>query len=165
MNRYLLQAFFLSCFFYIPRERIYSQNLFEEKIRMLFPHKKNVYLRDGTFYKKGINQKISILSNIRRSYFKNEGRERVVVDFSTQTVPRIYGHISKLNKKIYLDIYQTHIGAHVQTKGQGQFLKRINFYPLDEDMLSIEFELSQALSYDIFYLDSPGRLVIDIKEN
>jgi hypothetical protein len=43
-------------------------------------------------------------------------------------------------------------------------LKSINFFTIEKDNVSVELQFSQKVSFDVFYLENPGRLVIDVKK-
>jgi hypothetical protein len=42
-------------------------------------------------------------------------------------------------------------------------VEKVVFFPIEENHLSVEFKLKNKVSADIFFLDNPGRLVIDLK--
>ena len=44
-----------------------------------------------------------------------------------------------------------------------KFVKSIDFISVDDKNLTMELSLKGKASFDIFYLENPGRLVIDIR--
>ncbi len=102
---------------------------------------------------------------IRRSYRKGTQQERLVFDFSSVKAPRIYGHINSKGKRINIDFFDTQIGNRVtQELRRGHFVDTINFYAVDKEVLSCELSFNTEVKVDIFYLESHGRLVVDIKK-
>lgn len=141
----------------------YSQNLFNERIRKLDARKKSIYLDSGIFHNGG-QKRPSSLKGIRHSFKKSKGYERVVIDFSTDKLPRVYGHISSKDKKIYLDLFDTEMAGNISSFGNTKYVKAINFFPITEESLSVEIVLKESVGVDVFFLDSPARLVVDIKK-
>jgi hypothetical protein len=78
--------------------------------------------------------------------------------------PKMYGHISKGKKKIYIDFFNTSLNKKMNSISQIKFVKSVDFFTIDKNNLSVEVNLSDKVSYDIFYLSNPGRLVIDIQK-
>jgi hypothetical protein len=52
----------------------------------------------------------------------------------------------------------------LQSSGVSTFVENLNFFPITEESLSVELNLKENATVDIFYLESPGRFVIDIKK-
>ncbi len=140
----------------------HSQNLFSERIWKLIGRKRAVYLEKGIFHN-GKKETPSMLLALRHSF--TDGKERIVLDFNTNKLPRIYGHISKDKKKLFLDMFKTRISTKLKSFGNGKFVKSVDFYPITGKQLSAELSLSISPKTDIFYLENPARLVIDIKSN
>lgn len=139
-----------------------AQNLVEERIRRLDSRKKSVFLNRGIFHNGG--PKIaSSLKAVRHSYNAKLGHERLVMDFETAQVPRVYGHIATGEKKLYMDLFDTQIKGAIGSFGNSKYVESINFFPISQDTLSVEIHFKQSVSVDIFYLDNPGRFVIDVK--
>ena len=53
--------------------------------------------------------------------------------------------------------------ADVGSFGVSNFVKAFKFYPLSKEFLSMEILFKESVKAEIFYLNSPARLVIDIK--
>lgn len=139
-----------------------AQSLVEERIRRLDGRKKSVFLNRGIFHNGG--PKIaSVLKAVRHSFNPKLGYERLVMDFETSKVPRVYGHIATGEKKLYLDLFDTQIKGAVGSFGNSKYVESINFFPISSDTLSVEIHFKQSVSVDIFYLEEPGRFVIDVK--
>ena len=86
----------------------------------------------------------------------------MVVDFNTPTVPRLYGHIAT-NKKVSIDFFDTSIAASQPRLKDSKFVKSVDFINVDTKSVTMEMTLKSKSNFDIFYLDNPGRLVIDIR--
>lgn len=140
-----------------------AQNLLQERIRRISPRKKSIYLDTGIFHNGGpkLNSK---LKAVRHSYSTRTGYERVVFDFTTNELPRIYGYISREENKLYLDLFETDIPATLNSFGDSKYVKELLFFPIQKDTLSVEMNFKSKVTLDVFYLTNPGRLVIDIKK-
>ncbi len=143
-------------------ESLFAQNLQSERIRRLSSRKRSIYLDSGIFHNGG-PKRTSKIKAIRHNYSKRLGYERVVMDFTTKNLPRIYGYISPGEKKLYLDLFQTEIPSHLDSFGKSKFVEKVNFFPIQKDTLSVEVVFKKNVTLDIFYLTGPGRLVVDIK--
>lgn len=142
---------------------LYSQNLMKERIRLIHGSKKSVYWERGVFHNG--NQKVnSVLKKIRHSYKKSKKTERVVFDFGTDLIPKVYGHFAGNELILSIDIQDTRLSKTVGSFGKSQFVKKIDFYPLENNSLSIEMRFNSKVVSDIFYLNKPGRLVVDLKK-
>lgn len=140
----------------------YGQDLFKERIRKIAPNKTSIYVEKGIFHNGRVTLS-STLQGLRQSYNPNQGYERIVIDFSTKSVPRIYGHISSDDRKLYLDIFETNLSKNLKTISSTRFIEKINFFPIESNHLSIDMKLKGKVVMDIFTLENPGRLVIDLK--
>jgi len=142
---------------------VFAQNLLQERIRRISPRKKSIYLDTGIFHNGG-PKLVSKLKAVRHSFSAARGYERVVFDFSTKELPRIYGYISRDENKLYLDLFKTEVPAILNSFGASQFVKELLFFPIQKDTLSVEVNFKSKVTLDVFYLSNPGRLVIDIKK-
>lgn len=141
---------------------LYGQDLFKERIRKLSSNKTSIYVEKGIFHNGGVKVQSS-LKSLRQSYNPKQGFERIVMDFSTNQVPKIYGHVSSDDKKLYLDIFETTLAKDFKAVSSTRFIEKINFFPIESNHISLDFRLKGKVSADIFYLENPGRLVIDLK--
>ena len=141
---------------------LYSQNLVEERIRKIPDRKKSVYLDGGVFHNGMVKVK-SKLIGIRHSYKRGAKTERIVFDFSSAKVPRIYGYFSKKKKMLTIDFMGTQVQDGLGSFGSSSFVKDVNFFPVTVETLSTEIHFKDYVSVDLFYLESPGRFVIDLK--
>jgi len=140
-----------------------AQNLNAQRIWKISSKKRSIFLDKGVFHldeSKGTNE----LKGIRNSFFKSRGYERVVFDFEGSSPPRLYGHISKEKKKIYIDFFNTKLNKSMSSISKIKFVSSVDFFTIDKNNLSVEVNLDGRVSYDIFYLTNPGRLVIDIQK-
>ena len=140
----------------------FGQDLFKERIRKLSSNKTSIYIEKGIFHNGGVKIQ-STLKSLRQSFNPKQGFERIVIDFSTSQVPKIYGHISSNDKKLYLDIFETTLAKDFKAVSNTRYVEKINFFPIESNHLSLDFRLKGKVSADIFYLENPGRLVIDLK--
>ena len=139
-----------------------AQDLMKERIRKLSNNKTSIYIEKGIFHNGGVKQE-SVLKSIRQSYNPKQGFGRIVIDFSTNQIPKVYGHISSQDKKLYIDFFDTTISKDLQDIGNTRFVEKVNFFPIESNYLSMEMKLKTKVTADIFYLENPGRLVIDLK--
>jgi hypothetical protein len=138
-----------------------AQNLMEERIWKVSPRKKSIFLDAGVFHLNS-NLKGSSITAVRNSAVNGRGYERVVIDFNTPTIPKIYGHITP-NKKLSVDFFETSIETGQPHMKNSKFVKAIDFISVDGKSITMEMSLKGKASFDIFYLENPGRLVIDIR--
>lgn len=149
---------------FFTQSYVYAQNLMSEKIRRIPARKRSVYLNSGVFHNGG--PKVSSkLKAVRQNYSKSKNYERLVFDFETSKLPRIYGYISKERKKIFIDFFETSMDQSLSSFGNSKYVKTINFFPIQADTLSVEVIFKDNVSLDVFYLESPARLVIDLKKS
>ncbi|EQC47003.1 hypothetical protein M899_0152 [Bacteriovorax sp. BSW11_IV] len=154
----LISFILLSCL----SQLAYSQDLMAERIRQISGKKRSVYFDSGIFHNGGpkLSSKVKAM---RHSYSESLGYERIVIDFTTNEIPRVYGYISNQHKKIFLDLFNTEVPASVGSFGSSKFVQKVDFFPIEADSVSLEMKFKSNVNVDIFYLEKPGRLVIDIK--
>jgi hypothetical protein len=140
----------------------FGQDLLKERIRKLSSNKTSIYIEKGIFHNGGVKIQSS-LTSLRQSYNPKQGFERIVIDFSTNQVPKIYGHISSEDRKMYLDLFDTTLSKDLKTVSSTRYVEKINFFPIEENHLSLDLRLKSKVIADIFFLENPGRLVIDLK--
>lgn len=141
----------------------YSQDLLKERIWKIAPRKKSIFLDKGVFHSDS-NPKMQKLKSIRNSYVPARGYERIVIDFSGSKPPRIYGHISKNEKKVFIDLFNTSMTPNIESVKSIKFLQDVKFFDIEEDLISAELTFNRTVSFDIFYLENPARLVLDVKK-
>lgn len=141
----------------------FSQNLNSQRIWKISSKKRSIFLDKGVFHSDSEVKNVQ-LTGIRNSFIPSRGYERVVFDFNSARTPRIYGHISKKDKKVYLDFFDTSLNKALSAIKEVKFVKSVDFYNIDRNQLSAELTFDSSASFDIFYLENPGRLVIDIKK-
>ena len=137
-----------------------AQNLNEERIWKLVSRKKAIYLSHGVFH---INQGGSAaIETIRSSFVADRGYERVVIDLGS-TVPRLYGHISEGEKKISVDFFNTSVSPQLKSLQNSKYVKSVDFLAVEKNQVTMEMNLKSKVNFDVFYLENPARLVIDIR--
>lgn len=142
---------------------VMAQDLSKQRIWKISSKKRAVFLDKGVFYTNESSSQQQ-LKAIRNSYIPSRGYERVVFDFTSPKPPRVYGHIANNEKKVYLDLHNTSLNRSISAVKNVKFVKNVDFFNLDKDNLSVELSFKEKVSFDIFYLENPGRLVIDIKK-
>jgi hypothetical protein len=139
-----------------------SQDLLGERIRKITSRKKAIFLDRGIFHNSATDTKATLIK-IRHHYSKKAGYERIVFDFSSNKIPRVYGHISPAERRFYIDFFSTSVNPQIDSFGESKYVEGVNIFPLSKESLSVELDFKQKVSVDIFYLESPARLVIDVK--
>lgn len=161
----LIFSFILSTLMFngIFTPKAMAQDLLKERIWKVSSRKRSIFFDRGVFHSDA-NVQEQKLKAIRNSYVPARGYERIVFDFTGSKPPRIYGHISSKDKKVYIDFFNTTLGEGVGELKDVKFLKNIDFFNIDPKSLSIELSFKEKVSFDIFYLENHARLVIDVKK-
>lgn len=140
----------------------FAQNLTEERIWKISSRKRSIFLDSGVFHYKS-NTTGARISGIRNSVAPGRDYERLVIDFNSSNVPRLYGHISSADNKLRVDFFDSTVsGVPTQLKNS-KYVKGVDFLAIDPQNVTMEIALKGKSSFDIFYLENPGRLVIDIR--
>ena len=140
----------------------FAQNLTEERIWKISSRKRSIFLDSGVFHYKSETAGAAI-SGVRNSVVAGRDYERVVVDFNSAGVPRLYGHISSSEGKLRVDFFDTTISGVPNQLKNSKYVKGVDFLAIDPKNVTMEIALKGKSSFDIFYLENPGRLVIDIR--
>ena len=155
----MLRLLFITVFLTLP---VLAQNLMEERIWKVAPRKKSIFLDSGVFHHNS-NLKNAGISGVRSSSGQAQGYERVVIDFNTASIPKIYGHISSKGEKISVDFFDSNLATNQPLLKNSKNVKSIDFINVDGKSITMELTMKSKTSFDIFYLENPGRLVIDIR--
>lgn len=139
-----------------------AQDLMKERIRKLSSNKTSIYIEKGIFHNGGVKQE-AVLKSIRQSFNPKLGFERIVIDFNSNQIPKVYGHISSKDLRLYIDFFDTTLAKDLQAIASTRYIEKINFFPIESNQVSMEIKLKTKATADIFFLDNPGRLVIDLK--
>lgn len=139
-----------------------AQNLTEERIWKISSRKRSIFLDSGVFHYKSTTTG-AIITGLRNSVAAGRDYERLVIDFSTANVPRLYGHISSSENKLRVDFFDTAISGVPAELKNSKYVKGVDFLAIDPKNVTLEISLKGKSSFDIFYLENPGRLVIDIR--
>lgn len=148
--------------FFLLSGTVLAQNLMEERIWKLSARKKSIFLDSGVFHMNS-GTTGSQVTAVRSSSVPGRGYERVVIDFNTPSIPRVYGHISSQKQKLSIDLFETSVGTAQPQLKNSKFVKNIDFISVDGKTLTMDISLKSKASFDVFYLPDPGRLVIDIR--
>lgn len=144
-------------------QELQAQALFSEPLRKIIGRKREIYFKEGIFFKHGATRGKFVLQKVRQFYNPKLSQERIVFDFAGEELPQIYSYIASADKKLYIDFFSTSLNPAILAFGNGHFVKNLYFYPIGKDLLSVEIDLSKQLPFEAFYLEKPGRLVIDIR--
>lgn len=151
------------CFsFFLFASQSMAQSINGERILKLEGNKKSIYVDRGVLYFQSQTYSATIL-NIRSFFSQDQGFERVVFDFADQKPPTIYGFIDSKKNKVYLDFFNTTMANENKEIKASKFIKGMEVFKLDKEKVTIELTFNGENSYEIFYLENPARLVIDIK--
>ncbi len=157
-----MRTFILGFVLLVTAAGAMAQNLTEERIWKISSRKRSIFLDSGVFHFKS-NTTGATISGIRNSVIAGRDYERLVIDFNSSNVPRLYGHISSAEGKLRVDFFETAIsGVPTQLKNS-KYVKGVDFLAIDPKNVTMEISLKGKSSFDIFYLENPGRLVIDIR--
>ncbi|MFL5783003.1 MAG: hypothetical protein ACJ76H_00255 [Bacteriovoracaceae bacterium] len=148
--------------FFLVAGSVLAQNLMEERIWKLSSRKKSIFLDSGVFHLNTGVQGAQV-TGVRSSAVAGRGYERVVIDFNTPNVPRLYGHISSQTQKLSIDLFDTTVATAQPQLKNSKYVKNIDFINVDGKSLTMDIALKSKASFDVFYLPDPGRLVIDIR--
>ena len=155
----MFKVLLLTIFVSLP---VLAQNLSDERIWKISSRKKSIFLDSGVFHHNSPLKNSQIIG-IRNSTSPSQGYERVVIDFNTTSIPKIYGHISNKDKKIVIDFFDANAANTQKVLKNSKFVKNIDFINVDDSSVTMDLALKGKSSFDIFYLENPGRLVIDIR--
>ena len=140
-----------------------GQSLHDTRILKISDRKRSIFIDKGIFHYES-NASNQSLENVRNSYDASRGYERLVFDFAGGAAPRVYGMINQDEKKLYIDFFDTSIGNQLKTLKNTKYVKSLDFFTLDVKDLSVELNFKEKVSFDIFMLMNPARLVIDVKK-
>ena len=140
-----------------------GQDLFAERIRKVAHDKRAVFLDNGIFHN-GPSNVASDLKGFRHHYSRELGYERLVFDFSTETVPRIYAYMNGVENKLYIDFFKTQARERPVASKNSHFIRELSVFQVEKDHASLVIAFKQNVGVEMFYLDQPGRFVIDIKD-
>lgn len=101
----MMRLLFITLLVSLP---VLAQNLMEERIWKVAARKKSIFLDSGVFHHNS-NIKNAGITAVRTSGNAKQGYERVVIDFDSSTIPKIYGHISPQDKKISVDFFDSKV--------------------------------------------------------
>ena len=105
--------------------------------------------------------KESELKKIRAFYKKEKGYERVVLDFSTDKLPKTMVYLSSDEKRLMVTMLGTSRDRPTIPKKTEMF-STYNVFKID-DSTTVEMTFRRPKEIDVFYLESPARLVIDAR--
>lgn len=141
---------------------VLAQGLMEERIWKISGRKKSIFLDSGVFHAHSTLANSGITA-VRNSVVPGRGYERIVIDFNTPSIPKVYGHISPQTNKLSVDFFNTSAMTNQPQIKNSKFVKSIDFISVDGKTMTMEMSLKSKGSYDVFYLENPARLVIDIR--
>lgn len=143
---------------------VFAQSLHDARILKVSDRKRSIFIDKGIFHYDATDGVGQSLEGLRNSYDGARGYERLVFDFQGPNPPRIYGMINQSEKKVYIDLFDTAIGSQLKALKNTKYVKSVDFFSLDSKNLSVEVNFKNNVTFDIFILKNPGRLVIDVKK-
>lgn len=143
---------------------VFSQNLQDSRILKISDKKRSIFIDRGIFYYGSFNTPLQNLISVRNSFDQTKEIERLVFDLDGNIPPKIYGMINKEDKKLTIDFFNTNIKSNVKSIKNARFVKEINFLNLDKNELTLELTFHKEMTFDVFILNNPARLVVDIKK-
>lgn len=155
----MMRLLFITMFMSLP---VLAQNLMEERIWKVSSRKKSIFLDSGVFHHNA-DLKNAGITSIRSSATPGQGYERVVIDFNSASIPKLYGHISPKEQKITVDFLNATVASAQPQMKKSKNVKNIDFINVDGKSITMDLSMKGKASFDIFYLENPGRLVIDIR--
>jgi hypothetical protein len=155
----MLRLLFLCLLISAP---LLAQNLMEERIWKVSARKKSIFLDSGVFHHHS-DLKNAAITGVRSSATSGQGYERVVVDFNTASIPKIYGHVSGKDQKLSVDFFEATVATTQPQLKNSKNVSNIEFLNVDGKSITMNILMKGKSSFDIFYLENPGRLVIDIR--
>jgi len=139
---------------------IQAQNLMEARVQKLGTREQSIY-QGPRIVHNGPQKNDALLIEIRHSFHPAKQYERLVFQFKGDKVPKIYGHIGQ--EVMRLNFFKTKIDENVTMKKNGKFIKGIDLIPFQNEYVSLETLFNGPIISEIFFLENPGRLVIDLK--
>ena len=166
-GKVLISIIFL-LFLNLSQVDAYAQNLMQERIVTIGNVKRNIYLQKNIFHLSSNYESASKIVDIRMSHVGGRGYDRLVIDFSSNKPPQIYGSFEAETKKIHIDLFKTTLGQDknyfAESVSRIKGIENFKFFDLDSDRMSLEITLKKKSSMEVFFLENKGRLVIDLKE-
>ena len=150
------------CFLLLLACPVKAQNLMEERIWKVSPRKKSIFLDSGVFHS-NTNTSSAAITGVRSSAVDGRGYERLVIDFNSASIPKLYGHITANEMKISVDFFDTTVATNQPQLKNSKFIRAIDFISVDGKTITMELSMKSKASFDVFFLENPGRLVIDIR--
>ncbi len=141
----------------------FAQDLMKERIRKLTPSKTAIYVEKGIFHNGAVKNETELVG-IRQSFSPKEGYERIVLDFKGPNPPKLYGHFSSQDKRLYVDLFSTNLSKDFKSITKTKYVEKVHFFPIEKDHVSVELRMSSSANLDAFYLENPGRIVFDLKK-
>jgi uncharacterized protein (UPF0335 family) len=143
---------------------LWSQDLKKENSWSISENKKNVYFDQGIFKFAQDNKAVVTVQKIRTHYNDKTKEERIVLDLDSSFMPSVYGYISKDKNKLNIDLMQGKKEEKAWQNVAGKYLESIDIYQISPNLISFELKFKSTYTFEIFYLSSPTRLVIDVKK-
>ncbi|OFZ14364.1 MAG: hypothetical protein A2X86_05830 [Bdellovibrionales bacterium GWA2_49_15] len=139
---------------------IFALNLSTE-IHKIPDRKKTIYFSRGIFHNGNKTQE-SKLKAVRHSFYSKEGYERLVIDFESAKVPKIYGGLLEEKNQLHLDFFKVMMPVSVGAFGNSVMVDAINFFPIQGESLTLEINFKFKVKVELFTLENPARLVVDL---
>lgn len=163
MNLFIRNFYYLLLSF-LFLTNIEASDLLKEKITSIPARKRGHFFDQAILHTKGQAKGESKIIRVRSHYHQKKREERLVFEFQETMVPEIYSRVNSSERRLNIDFFKTTRSKEIQDHLKNvKYLDKLRFYDLNDGVLSVEMLFDKSLSFDIFYLTNPGRLVIDIK--
>ncbi|MBI2521602.1 MAG: hypothetical protein HYV97_14395 [Bdellovibrio sp.] len=139
---------------------IYALNLSSE-IHKIPDRKKTIYFNRGIFHNGNKTQETA-LKAVRHSFYEKQGYERLVFDFESDKIPKIYGGLVDGKNQLHLDLFKVKLPSNISSFGNSVIVDGINFFPIQGESLTLEINFKSKVKIELFTLEGPSRLVVDV---
>lgn len=102
------------------------------------------------------------LEKIRAFYKEKEGYERVVLDFSTDKLPKTMVYLSSNEKRLMITMIGAQKNTEIEKPIKTEMFSTYKVFHVDNST-TVELTFRRPKEIDVFYLEKPARLVIDAR--
>ncbi len=129
--------------------------------------------KENNYFSKGIfnnltnlktNATSSKLMNVRHFYSKDKKYERVTLEFEG-AVPIFHGSLISSGTKLSVDFKSLTLSKNIEVFQKGYLVQNVMFMSFEKESLTFEMNFKDNIEVEVFYLNSPSRLVFDIKNH
>ncbi len=139
----------------------FALNLTSEHIHKIPERKKTIYFNSGIFHN-GNKTGEAKLKAVRHSFAEKQNYERLVFDFDSNKMPKVYGGFIDAKNQLHLDFFKVSLESGVNSFGKSVMVDTINFFPIQGETLALEVNFKFKVKVELFTLENPARLVVDV---